>query len=69
MKARDITEMIDADERRMVAQRGSRRQFKHPVEHGRATIAGTLSDEHASGTLNSILTQAPLQRRGWSTLW
>lgn len=46
-----------------VAQRGSHRQFKHPVKPGRVTIAGGLNDDLAPGTLNSILKQAGLKGR------
>lgn len=44
-----------------VVQRGSHRQFKHPVKKGRVTIAGHRNDDLAPGTLNSILEQAGLK--------
>ncbi len=46
-----------------IAQKGSHRQFKHPVKPGRVTIAGHLNDDLAPGTLNSILKQAGLKGR------
>ena len=63
MKGRDVSRMIENDGWRIVAQKGSHRQFKHPVKPGRVTIAGALSDELAPGTLNSILKQARLKGR------
>jgi len=53
--------MIEADGWYRVAAKGGHRQFKHPVERGRITIAGQLSHELAPGTLNSILKQAQLK--------
>ena len=46
----------------LVATRGSHRQFKHSAKPGRVTVAGKLSDDLATGTLNSILKQAGLKR-------
>ena len=45
---------------RLVATRGSHRQFKHETKPGRVTIPGKPSDDLAPGTLNSIRKQA-----GW----
>ena len=47
MKVRDVVRMIENDGWRIVAQKGSHRQFKHPIKPGRVTIAGALSDELA----------------------
>ena len=63
VKTRDAISMIEKDGWRLAAQKGSHRQFKHPVKPGRVTIAGALSDELAPGTLNSILKQARLRGR------
>ncbi|WP_461834843.1 type II toxin-antitoxin system HicA family toxin, partial [Desulfothermus sp.] len=46
----------------LVRQKGSHRQYKHPVKRGLVTIAGNLKDDLAPGTLNSILKQAGLKR-------
>ncbi len=48
----------------MVVQRGSHKQFKHPVKSGRVTIAGNPGDDIAPGTLNSILKQAVIKKKG-----
>jgi predicted RNA binding protein YcfA (HicA-like mRNA interferase family) len=53
--------MIEADGWRLVATKGSHRQFKHTLKPGRVTIAGHPSDELAPGTLNSVLKQARLK--------
>ena len=43
------------------AQKGSHRQFKHPVKRGKVTVPGKLSDELPIGTWRSILRQAELE--------
>jgi predicted RNA binding protein YcfA (HicA-like mRNA interferase family) len=50
--------LIESDGWRLVATRGSHRQFKHPTKPGRVTIAGKESDDLSPGTWNSILKQA-----------
>lgn len=61
MKVRDAIKLIEADGWRLVAVRGSHRQFKHAVKPGRVTVAGKQSDDLPPGTLNSILKQAGLK--------
>jgi predicted RNA binding protein YcfA (HicA-like mRNA interferase family) len=63
MKIRDIIKKLREDGWYQVVQRGSHRQFKHPVKKGRVTIAGHGNDDLAPGTLNSILEQAGLKER------
>ena len=50
----------------IVRQRGSHRQYRHAVKPGRVTVPGEPRDELAPGTLNSILKQAGLKKRGTS---
>ena len=50
MKVKAVIAMVEAAGWRLVATRGSHRQFKHPEIVGRVTIAGKLSDEMAPGT-------------------
>ncbi|NTV80472.1 MAG: type II toxin-antitoxin system HicA family toxin [Candidatus Aminicenantes bacterium] len=64
MKIRDIIDLLREDGWYQVAQRGSHRQFKHPVKRGRVTIAGHMKDDLAPGTLNSVLRQAGLKEKG-----
>ncbi len=61
MKTRDVIRLIHSDGWRVVAMRGSHRQYKHPPKPGRVTIAGKPSDEMPRGTLNSVLKQAGLK--------
>ena len=63
MKVRNIIRLIEADGWFMVAQKGSHRQYKHPIKPGRVTIAGNPSHELSPGTLNSILKQAQIKYR------
>lgn len=62
MKVRDAIKLIEVDGWRLVATRGSHRQYKHPSKPGRVTVPGKLGDDLAPGTLNSLLKQAKLTR-------
>lgn len=61
MKVRDLIKRIEADGWYLVATKGSRRQYKHPIKPGRVTIAGHPNHDLALDTLNSILKQAKLK--------
>ncbi len=61
MKVRDVIKLIEDDGWYQVAQKGSHRQYKHPVKSGRVTVAGHPSEEMARGTFNNILKQAELK--------
>jgi len=61
MKVRDAIKLIEKDGWRLVRQRGSHRQFKHPSKPGLVTIAGRPGSDLAPGTLGSILKQARLK--------
>jgi predicted RNA binding protein YcfA (HicA-like mRNA interferase family) len=63
MNVSDVLRMLQGDGWYLHSVRGSHRQFKHPVKSGRVTVAGKLSDDLASGTLNSILKQSGLKLR------
>jgi predicted RNA binding protein YcfA (HicA-like mRNA interferase family) len=63
MNVSDVLRMLQGDGWYLHSVRGSHRQFKHPVKPGRVTVAGKLSDDLASGTLNSILKQSGLKLR------
>ena len=62
MKVRDVIRLVEQDGWYFVAQRGSHRQYRHPVEPGRVTVAGKPGDEMAPGTLGSIFRQAGVGR-------
>jgi predicted RNA binding protein YcfA (HicA-like mRNA interferase family) len=55
--------MVEADGRRLVATRGSHRQFKHQFKPGRVTIAGKPSADLSPGMVNSNLKQAGLREK------
>jgi predicted RNA binding protein YcfA (HicA-like mRNA interferase family) len=61
VKVRDAITLLEDDGWRLVATRGSHRQYKHPSKAGRVTVPGKPGDELARGTLNSILKQAQLK--------
>ena len=61
MKVRDVLKLIENDGWYQVTQKGSHRQFKHPVKPGGVTVAGHPSQEMDRGTLNNILKQAELK--------
>jgi predicted RNA binding protein YcfA (HicA-like mRNA interferase family) len=61
MKVRDVLKLIEDDGWFQVTQKGSHRQFKHPVKPGRVTLVGHPSQEMDKGTLGSILKQAGLK--------
>lgn len=62
MKARDVIRTPEGDGWHQVAQRGSHRQFRHPVKPGRVTVVGHLGQEVAPGTLGGIFRRAGLSR-------
>lgn len=64
MKVREVIKLLEADGWHLVATKGSRRQYKHPIKSGRVTIAGHSGDDLAPGTLNSIVKQARLKMEG-----
>ena len=59
MKVREVLKRIKSDGWYQVAQKGSHRQFKHPVKL--VTVAGHPSQEMKEGTFNNILKQAGLK--------
>jgi predicted RNA binding protein YcfA (HicA-like mRNA interferase family) len=61
MKFRDILKRVEADGWRIVKQKGSHRQFKHPNKPGKVTIAGHPSQEASPKTFRSIMEQAGLK--------
>lgn len=61
MKVRDVIRLLAGDGWVQVAQKGSHRQFKHPVKKGRVTVAGSPGHDVPKGTLASILRQAQLE--------
>ena len=62
-KVREAIQLIEQDGWRLVRTKGSHRQFRHLVKHGRVTIAGKPADDLSPGTWNSILKQAGLREQ------
>lgn len=58
---REIIRLIENAGWVLVRTRGSHRQYKRGDRPGLVTVPGHLSDDLASGTLNSILKQAGLK--------
>ena len=64
MKTCDVIRLIEKDGWYLVRQKGSHKQFKHPHKKGVVTVAAhKMSDEIASGTLNSIFKQAQIKSK------
>ena len=61
-KVKDALELLKNDEWEMVRQKGSHRQFKHPIKKGLLTVAGKPSDDLGPKTWTSILKQAGLNQ-------
>jgi predicted RNA binding protein YcfA (HicA-like mRNA interferase family) len=64
VKVRDLIAMLEAEGWKQVRQKGSHRQFHHPIKPGTVTVAGQPGVDIPPGTLNSILKQAGLKSRG-----
>ncbi len=63
MKVKEVLKIIEEDGWYLDRQKGSHKQYKHPVKKGLVTLSNhRLSDEIASGTLNSIFKQAQLKK-------
>ncbi len=53
--------MIELDGWRQVRQKGSHRQFHHPIKSGTVTVAGKPGVDVPPATLISVLKQAGLK--------
>ena len=63
MKVKEIIKLIENDGWYYVRQKGSHRQYKHPLKKGVVTISGKESEDLKKGTENSILKQALLKNK------
>jgi predicted RNA binding protein YcfA (HicA-like mRNA interferase family) len=61
IRVRDLIGISERDGWTQVAQKGSHRQYKHPLKPGKVAVPGGLSDELPIGTYKSILKQAELE--------
>ena len=62
MTVREIIRRLEADGWRLSRQRGSHRQFLHPIKPGAVTVAGHPPKDLAPKTARSILRQAGLEK-------
>jgi predicted RNA binding protein YcfA (HicA-like mRNA interferase family) len=60
VKVREVIRRLDGW--RLVATRGSHRQFKHPTKPGRITVSGHPGDDMPKGTLASVRRQAGIRK-------
>ena len=62
MKVKDLIALLESDGWQQVRQKGSHRQFHHPVKSGTVTVAGKPNVDVPSGTLINVLKQAGLKK-------
>lgn len=60
MKFRDVIKTVINDGWYLARQKGSHKQYKHPVKKGTVTIAGQPGQDVPLKTLKSILKQAQI---------
>jgi predicted RNA binding protein YcfA (HicA-like mRNA interferase family) len=61
LKFKELVKLLEKDGWFQVRQKGSHKQYHHPIKNGTVTIAGKPNDDIAKGTLNNILKQAQLK--------
>ena len=62
MRVRELIKILEQDGWYQARQRGSHRQFRHPVKSGTVTVAGKPNVDMPPGTLNNALKQAGLKK-------
>ncbi len=62
VKVNELLAIVQADGWKLARQKGSHRQFYHPLKSGTVTVSGKPSVEVPPGTLNSVLKQAGLKK-------
>ncbi len=61
MKIKDLIATIELDGWQQVRQKGSHRQYHHPIKSGTVTVAGKPGVDVPQGTLLNVLKQAGLK--------
>ena len=61
MTVRELLRVLFDDGWKVVRERGSHRQLKHPTKKGLVTVSGHSADDVRIGTLKSVLRQAQLE--------
>jgi len=62
LKVHELLKILREDGWYLVRQKGSHRQYHHPIKTGTVTIAGKSSVELPTATLHSVLKQAQLKK-------
>jgi predicted RNA binding protein YcfA (HicA-like mRNA interferase family) len=62
VKFREVIRVLEDDGWRLIAQRGSHRQYEHPRKQGKVTVAGKPNADVPKGTAANILRQAGVRR-------
>jgi predicted RNA binding protein YcfA (HicA-like mRNA interferase family) len=62
MKVRDVLRVLEDDGWRFHSQRGSHRQYVHPLKVGRVTVPGKPGDDFTGDLQASIFRQAKIER-------
>ena len=61
MKIKDLIATIELDGWQQIRQKGSHRQYHHPIKSGTVTVAEKPSVDVPQGTLLNVLKQAGLK--------
>jgi len=61
VKVREVVRVLREDGWYLARARGGHHRYKHPEKKGLVTVPGSMNDDLAAGTLNSILEQAGLK--------
>lgn len=61
MKVREVIRRLREDGWKLVDQKGSHRQYRHPTKPGRVTVSGALGDDVPIGTLKGVQRQSGLE--------
>jgi predicted RNA binding protein YcfA (HicA-like mRNA interferase family) len=62
MRCREIIKILEKDGWYEVDQKGSHKQFKHPLKQGKVTVPMHKIKDIPVGTLNSIYKQAGIKK-------
>ncbi len=64
MRAKEVIKLLEEDGWYLSRQKGSHKQYKHKTKKGLVTVAAhKMSDDIATGTLNSIFKQAQITKK------
>lgn len=61
-KVREVIDLIEKDGWYLMGQKGSHKQYKHPIKHGKVTVPDHGKNEELDHfVVNSILKQAGIE--------